>query len=116
MYGRPVLLPLQRRQAATIFPHAGCRCCWASTESAQSTMAAEADRMFLADTAAARFAMPWQSFTPAAELEPEKDYYCVMTWGVMSLAAAPAFWRRTTQISVAGLPRGQCVGESSPGR
>jgi hypothetical protein len=56
--------------------------------------------------------MPWQSFTPAAELEPEKDYYCVATWGVMSLAAAPAFWRKTTQISVAELPHGQCVGES----
>ena len=81
----------------------------------RAAMAEAATAAFLADTAASN-AMPWRSFTPTAELEPEKEYYCVATWGVMSLAAAPAFWRRTTQISVAGLPRGQCVGESSPGR
>ena len=35
-----------------------------------------------------------------------------MTWGVMSLTAAPAFWSKTTKINPAELPRGKCVGES----
>eukprot|EP01047_Picozoa_sp_COSAG01_P125337 COSAG01_NODE_54377_length_332_cov_1.081545_1_plen_104_part_01 len=68
---------------------------------------------FMADKTASN-AMPWQSFTPAAELDADKEYYCVATWGVLSLRAAPAFWSRTTQIkrSIAELPRGQCVGVS----
>ena len=74
-------------------------------------MAAAATASFLADSTTST-AMPWRCFTPIAELEPEKEYYCVATWGVMSLTAAPAFWSKTTQISVAELPRGQCVGES----
>ena len=78
-----------------------------------AAMAEEAaTAMWLADTTASSAAMPWKSFTPTAELEPEKEYYCVATWGVMGLTAAPAFWGKTTQISVAGLPPGQCVGES----
>ena len=68
---------------------------------------------FQADKTASN-AMPWQSFTPAAELDADKEYYCVATWGILSLTAAPAFWSRTTQIksSIADLPRGQCVGVS----
>ena len=53
-----------------------------------------------------------QSFTPTADLDPEKEYYCVATWGVMSLTAAPVFWSKTTRISLDELPDGQCVGES----
>lgn len=69
---------------------------------------------FEADTTASNAAMPWQSFTTTTELEADKDFYCVATWGILSLAAAPAFWSRTTQIkrSIAELPRGQCVGVS----
>ena len=96
-------------------------CCWTSTapptrrpdsQAGPAAMAEAATALFLADTTAASAAMPWKSFTPTAELDPEKEYYCVATWGVMSLAAAPAFWRKTSQISVAELPPGQCVGES----
>jgi hypothetical protein len=78
----------------------------------QLAMAEAATAMFLADTTAASAAMPWQSFTPTADLDLEKEYYCVATWGIMSLTAAPVFWSKTSQISVAELPRGQCVGES----
>ena len=55
-----------------------------------------------------------QSFTDRNELDADKEYYCVSTWGIVGLSAAPAFWTRTTQIkaSVADLPRGQCVGMS----
>eukprot|EP00239_Pterosperma_sp_CCMP1384_P003452 CAMPEP_0197848234 /NCGR_PEP_ID=MMETSP1438-20131217/7998_1 /TAXON_ID=1461541 /ORGANISM="Pterosperma sp., Strain CCMP1384" /LENGTH=143 /DNA_ID=CAMNT_0043460377 /DNA_START=555 /DNA_END=986 /DNA_ORIENTATION=- len=58
--------------------------------------------------------MPWESFTPSRELVPEQEYYCVATWGVLSLTAAPAFWTRTGPInaSLANLPAGQCVGTS----
>jgi hypothetical protein len=35
--------------------------------------------MWLADTIASSAAIPWKSFTPAAELEREKEYYCVAT-------------------------------------
>mmetsp|Transcript_37249 Transcript_37249/g.87915 ORF Transcript_37249/g.87915 Transcript_37249/m.87915 type:complete len:175 (-) Transcript_37249:90-614(-) len=68
---------------------------------------------FLADTEASN-AMPWQSFTPANELVNDQEYYCVATWGIMSLMAGPAFWSKTGQInnSIARLPRGQCVGST----
>eukprot|EP00242_Pyramimonas_sp_CCMP2087_P009014 CAMPEP_0198202960 /NCGR_PEP_ID=MMETSP1445-20131203/6189_1 /TAXON_ID=36898 /ORGANISM="Pyramimonas sp., Strain CCMP2087" /LENGTH=162 /DNA_ID=CAMNT_0043874131 /DNA_START=341 /DNA_END=829 /DNA_ORIENTATION=+ len=68
---------------------------------------------FLADKKAS-LAKPWQSFTSNEELDADKEYYCVATWGIMSMMAAPAFWSKTIQIkqSVAELPRGQCVGMS----
>lgn len=69
---------------------------------------------FLADKKASSFAKPWQGFTSNAEIDANKEYYCVSTWGIMSMMAAPAFWSKTVQInqSVAELPRGQCAGIS----
>eukprot|EP00286_Rhodomonas_abbreviata_P025761 CAMPEP_0181310924 /NCGR_PEP_ID=MMETSP1101-20121128/12855_1 /TAXON_ID=46948 /ORGANISM="Rhodomonas abbreviata, Strain Caron Lab Isolate" /LENGTH=162 /DNA_ID=CAMNT_0023417605 /DNA_START=305 /DNA_END=793 /DNA_ORIENTATION=+ len=68
---------------------------------------------FLADKNASS-ARPWESFTPSEELDGDQEYYCVSTWGIASLTAAPAFWGKTTQIqsSIAAMPRGQCVGRS----
>jgi hypothetical protein len=75
--------------------------------------AAAADAAFLADKTASN-AMPWRSFSATHELDASSEYYCVATWGIMSLAAAPAFWSKTGQINaaIAQLPRGQCVGYS----
>ena len=77
-------------------------------------MAEAATVAFLADTTASN-AMPWRAFTQNKELDADKEYYCVATWGLMSIMA-PAFWSKTTQVSVAELPRGQCIGESRGGR
>ena len=78
------------------------------------TKADVATTAFLADKQAAAAAMPWQSFTPAEELVGDKEYYCVSTWGIMSLTAMPVFWSTTGQINalIETLPRGQCVGRS----
>jgi hypothetical protein len=67
---------------------------------------------FLADKCAAAVVMPWQSFTPVDELNKEEEFYCVSTWGIMSLTAMLAFWSKTGEINalIARLPRGQCVG------
>jgi hypothetical protein len=45
---------------------------------------------FLADKKAS-LAKPWQSFTSNEELDADKEYYCVATWGIMSVMAAPGF-------------------------
>mmetsp|Transcript_13902 Transcript_13902/g.34956 ORF Transcript_13902/g.34956 Transcript_13902/m.34956 type:complete len:166 (+) Transcript_13902:243-740(+) len=74
-------------------------------------MAEAATAAFLADTTASN-AMPWRSYTPTEELDPAHEFYCVSTWGIMSVTAAPSFWSNTTKIAPAELPPGQCVGES----
>ena len=58
-------------------------------------------------------AMPWDAFATAAELEPDEDLYCVATWGIMGLTAAPAFVKNTPgSAPLKVLPRGKCVGVS----
>ena len=57
--------------------------------------------------------MPWEAFTPTAELDPDKDLYCVATWGILSITAAPAFMRNSPgSVPLRQLPRGRCVGVS----
>ena len=71
---------------------------------------------WLAETTAPS-AMPWEAFTQTAELDTNKDYYCVATWGILSITAAPAFMHNSPgKPALAALPRGQCVGMSMAAR
>ena len=75
-------------------------------------MAEAATAAWLADTTTSS-AMPWESFTPTAELDPDDDLYCVATWGILGLTAAPSFMRNSPgKAPLKQLPRGKCVGVS----
>ena len=79
-----------------------------------TTMAAAdaATAKWLADTTTSS-AMPWEAFTQAREINADTDLYCVATWGILSLLAAPAFMRNSPgKSTLQQLPRGQCVGVS----
>jgi len=62
-------------------------------------------------------AAPWTTFTQTSELDADKEYYCVATWGILSITAAPAFMSNSPgNASLAALPPGQCVGVSMSAR
>jgi len=76
------------------------------------TMAEAATAAWRADTTVSN-AMPWEAFTPAAELDADKELYCVATWGILSIVSAPAFMRNSPgKAPLQRLPRGRCVGVS----
>lgn len=78
----------------------------------QRAMAEAATAAWLADTTTSG-AMPWEAFTQTTELDADKDLYCVATWGILSVLAAPAFMRNSPgKATLQQLPRGQCVGVS----
>ena len=57
--------------------------------------------------------MPWEAFTEIAELDANKDLYCVATWGSLSAMAVPSFMLNSPgKAQLQQLPRGQCVGVS----
>ena len=79
------------------------------------------DRLAMAEKATAAWqadqttasAMPWEALTPTAELDADTDLYCVATWGILPLTAAPAFMSNSPgKATLQQLPRGQCVGVS----
>jgi hypothetical protein len=57
---------------------------------------------------------PWVSVTPNAEIDKNKEYLAVATWGTMSLSDMPKFAWLTSKIGseLRSLPRGHLVGET----
>jgi len=79
---------------------------------AMTAKAEAATAAWLVDTTISR-AMPWEAFTQTAELDADQDLYCVATWGIMSVTAAPAFMKNSPgKATLKLLPRGKCVGVS----
>ena len=106
---QPAAIEARRR-----LPTRHCMLCCRRRSSTAAAMAAAdaATATWLADTSTSS-AMPWEAFTQASELDADADLYCVATWGIMSLLAAPAFMRNSPgKSTLQQLPRGQCVGVS----
>eukprot|EP00521_Asterionellopsis_glacialis_P000881 CAMPEP_0195256310 /NCGR_PEP_ID=MMETSP0706-20130129/6158_1 /TAXON_ID=33640 /ORGANISM="Asterionellopsis glacialis, Strain CCMP134" /LENGTH=168 /DNA_ID=CAMNT_0040309325 /DNA_START=80 /DNA_END=586 /DNA_ORIENTATION=- len=55
---------------------------------------------------------PWVAMTPTSEIDKNKDYFCVATWGTMSGISSIKFVKLTSEINLAGLPKGHLVGET----
>ena len=84
----------------------------AGREAELTAMAETATAAWQADTTTSG-AMPWEAFTRTAELDVDKDLYCVATWGILSVLAAPAFMSNSPgKATLQQLPPGQCVGVS----
>lgn len=57
---------------------------------------------------------PWVAVTPSAEIDKNKEYFCVATWGTMHCMSSGKFAVLTSKIGheLHSLPEGHLVGES----
>lgn len=64
---------------------------------------------WLADTTVSGVS-PWKTFTQPEDLDSEKEYFCVATWGILSLTAAPSFMRNSPGNN--NMDENKCIGVS----
>mmetsp|Transcript_39571 Transcript_39571/g.47567 ORF Transcript_39571/g.47567 Transcript_39571/m.47567 type:complete len:171 (-) Transcript_39571:241-753(-) len=57
---------------------------------------------------------PWVAATPTIEIDKGKEYFCVATWGTMSMWSSPKFAMLTSKIGreLHSLPHGHLIGET----
>lgn len=79
----------------------------------QSSLAVRINAMHQKDKTAGML-IPWVSVTPTSELDKDKDYFCVATWGTMGAWRSGQFWTLTKGVGqeLHALPQGQLVGET----